>query len=225
MLSKDDEILAFHQGLDMPERQEFLLKKQPTQKRSQFMVNAIKEAATHILRLEGVEGFNTNRVAERAGASVGSLYQYFDSKEVLIAEIKRDHFKQLRELFANASLSLKTGGLKEMIDAFIEASVQAHRLDPELHRVLSQDLAGFELKERDQPTNSVLSMVRENLARVQDQLRPGLNIDIASQLVYQLVEFSVHHAIIEIREPIHIEKETEELKQVVYTYLSGQSYS
>jgi AcrR family transcriptional regulator len=62
------------------------------------MVDSIKEAATRILKEQGVEGFNTNAVAEKAGVSIGSLYQYFGSKEALIAEIKREHFSQLRLL-------------------------------------------------------------------------------------------------------------------------------
>ena len=66
------------------------LKKQPLQDRAKYTVGVIKEAAAHILREQGLQGFTTNKVAERAGVSIGSLYQYFPSKESLIAEIKRD---------------------------------------------------------------------------------------------------------------------------------------
>ena len=59
-------------------------RKQPRQERSQLMVDDILEAARLILQQEGWSAFNTNRVVEIAGVSIGSLYQYFPSKELLL---------------------------------------------------------------------------------------------------------------------------------------------
>ena len=62
-------------------------RKKPAQARSRATVEAILEAATRILRDQGLAGLTTNRVAERAGVSVGSLYQYFPGKEALLAAL------------------------------------------------------------------------------------------------------------------------------------------
>ena len=66
-------------------------RKAPRQRRSLAMVELILQAATRVLERESLTGFTTNRVAEVAGISVGSLYQYFPNKDALVAElIKRD---------------------------------------------------------------------------------------------------------------------------------------
>lgn len=69
-------------------------RKAPKQDRSAFMVEAILEAATRVLARQSLEGFNTNRVADVAGVSIGSLYQYFPNKAALMtALIVREHEK------------------------------------------------------------------------------------------------------------------------------------
>ena len=65
------------------------LRKQPVQERSQLMVKDILEAANLVLLEEGLEAFNTNRVAEVAGVSIGSLYQYFPNKESLLLQLQK----------------------------------------------------------------------------------------------------------------------------------------
>lgn len=69
------------------------MRKSPTQARAAQTVDAIVEAATQILQSDGEERLTTNRIAERAGVSIGSLYQYFADKEAIveaIAERERD---------------------------------------------------------------------------------------------------------------------------------------
>lgn len=69
-----------HQNLPVS----FMLKA-PQQRRSREMVHAILDATLFVIEEEGAESFTTNRIAEVAGISVGSLYQYFENKEMLIA--------------------------------------------------------------------------------------------------------------------------------------------
>lgn len=67
-------------------------RKDPKQPRSQAMVETILAAAARVLAKESLAGFNTNRVADVAGASIGSLYQYFPNKAALVAAlIDREH--------------------------------------------------------------------------------------------------------------------------------------
>jgi AcrR family transcriptional regulator len=65
------------------------MRKSPTQARANQTVDAIVEAATQILQSDGEERLNTNRIAERAGVSIGSLYQYFADKDAIIEAIAR----------------------------------------------------------------------------------------------------------------------------------------
>ena len=75
------------------------LRKTPSQTRALRTVDTLFEAATRILASEGEAGFTTNRIAERAGFSIGTLYQYFPSKEaIVVALVRRHRDRVLREL-------------------------------------------------------------------------------------------------------------------------------
>ena len=67
------------------------LRKEPRQARSRATVEAIVDAGARVLAEDGWAAFTTNRVAERAGASIGSLYQYFPDKLSLVEAIRRRH--------------------------------------------------------------------------------------------------------------------------------------
>lgn len=71
-------------------------RRKPKQARARATSNAIFEAATQILENEGEAAFNTNRIAERAGVSVGTLYQYFDSKERILIEMAEQEMLKFR---------------------------------------------------------------------------------------------------------------------------------
>jgi len=60
-------------------------RRSPVQARSRATREAIVQAATQVLEHDGPAGFNTNRIAERAGVSVGSVYQYFSNKHAILA--------------------------------------------------------------------------------------------------------------------------------------------
>ena len=77
------------------------LRKAPSQERALRTVETLFEAATRILEKEGEDGFTTNHIAERAGYSVGTLYQYFPSKEaIVIAMVRRQRERVMREIAA-----------------------------------------------------------------------------------------------------------------------------
>src|SRR5262249_51123652 len=69
-------------------------RKQPKQARSTELVAAILEAAVQVLAKEGAQRFTTARVAERAGVSVGSLYQYFPNKAAILFALQSDEWRQ-----------------------------------------------------------------------------------------------------------------------------------
>ncbi|ODT87284.1 TetR/AcrR family transcriptional regulator [Phenylobacterium sp. SCN 70-31] len=75
-------------------------RRQPRQARALATRAAIFEATTQILETEGEAGFNTNRVAERAGVSVGTLYQYFGSKQAILAAMAREENARNRAALA-----------------------------------------------------------------------------------------------------------------------------
>ncbi|CCD85267.1 putative transcriptional regulator, TetR family [Bradyrhizobium sp. ORS 285] len=73
-------------------------RKQPQQARSTDLVSAILQAAVQVLTTEGAQRFTTARVAERAGVSVGSLYQYFPNKAAILFRLQSDEWQQTTSL-------------------------------------------------------------------------------------------------------------------------------
>jgi AcrR family transcriptional regulator len=73
-------------------------RKQPQQARSAELVAAILDAALQVLAKEGAQRFTTARVAEKAGVSVGSLYQYFPNKAAILFRLQSDEWRQTTDL-------------------------------------------------------------------------------------------------------------------------------
>jgi AcrR family transcriptional regulator len=104
-----------------------LPRKSPRQARAQVTRGAIVEAAAHIIADGGLVAFNTNAVAERAGVSIGSLYQYFPNKDALmVALIERSQREQLERVKAAAE-STGEADLVTTIRLLVRAAQQHHR--------------------------------------------------------------------------------------------------
>ena len=76
-------------------------RKRPLQQRAIATVEAIVEASAHILEKDGFEHYSTNAIAERAGVSIGSLYQYFPSKDAITRALIA---REMRSLIDGRSL-------------------------------------------------------------------------------------------------------------------------
>ncbi|MFL9924084.1 TetR family transcriptional regulator [Herbaspirillum lusitanum] len=98
------------------------LRKQPQQARSTELVAAILQAAVQVLLKEGAQRFTTARVAEKAGVSVGSVYQYFPNKVAILFRLQADEWKQTTELVCDIledSAQKPLERLRALVHAFI----------------------------------------------------------------------------------------------------------
>ena len=77
-------------------------RKVASQERSRSTVNALIEATARILKKDGYDQASTNRIAEVAGVGIGSLYQYFPSKEALVAAVIDRHIREVSEVTRSA---------------------------------------------------------------------------------------------------------------------------
>lgn len=124
-------------------------RKRPRQARSVATFEAILEAAARILESLGFAGFNTNAVAELAGVSIGSLYQYFPSKEALIVELIRRERAKLSTHIVEAIQQHDAADLKDKLKLIIQAAVQHQLSRPQLARTLefASELIGKDFEE------------------------------------------------------------------------------
>jgi AcrR family transcriptional regulator len=100
-------------------------RKTPIQARSTVTVEAIFEATIQVLLSHGAERLTTTRVAQRAGVSVGTLYQYYPNKQSLLYAVSENHFNNVVEKFEAACKSACHKPLAEMIRQMVEAFVDA----------------------------------------------------------------------------------------------------
>ncbi|UTY58932.1 TetR family transcriptional regulator [Massilia sp. erpn] len=99
-------------------------RRKPKQARSTELVSAILEAAIQVLAKEGVRRFTTTRVAERAGVSIGSVYQYFPNKASILFRLQSDEWREtgamLWNILGDASQP-PLERLRRMVHAFIQS--------------------------------------------------------------------------------------------------------
>ena len=138
-------------------------RKTPTQRRSAETVDAIIEAAARILEQQGFEGYTTNAVAQRAGVSIGSLYQYFPGKDALTsALIERETAVMLANIGAAVHASDWANGLRAMISAAV-----AHQLQrPRLARLLDIEESRLPIRPRNQRVFHIVQAAVVGLLRM-----------------------------------------------------------
>jgi AcrR family transcriptional regulator len=111
----------------------------PRQPRARATVDAILVAAAHILKTEGRERLNTNRVAELAGVSVGSLYQYFPNKEAVLHALRERYGAWFDAALHEEIDKGDVLPLRAAVRSAVDRILAMHRLDLNLHDELSAD--------------------------------------------------------------------------------------
>jgi AcrR family transcriptional regulator len=106
-------------------RHDFQPRKTPVQTRAAVTVGAISEATIQVLLSDGAERLTTTRVAERAGVSVGTLYQYYPNKQSLLFAVLADHFDKVAAAVETACAQARHQPLAEMLRIVVEAFVDA----------------------------------------------------------------------------------------------------
>jgi AcrR family transcriptional regulator len=126
-------------------------RKTPVQARSTVTVEAIAEATIQVLLSHGVERLTTTRVAERAGVSVGTLYQYYPNKQSLLFAVVENHMNRVAAKVEAACEAACHQPLAEMIKDMVKAFVEAKMERPDISAALYQvagDLGGPALVKR-----------------------------------------------------------------------------
>lgn len=149
----------------MPKPKSLKLRKLPQQSRSRKTVKRILRSAAHILETEGIEGFNTNAIAEAANISIGSLYQYFPDKDTMTAMLIHQHtaafLSQLKiEIDQTQSFDIN---LKKLIQVAVAQQLQR----PKLFQLLDVEEARLPLDYETQVAQSEILKLIADLLRQQ----------------------------------------------------------
>ena len=182
------------------------------QARSKATVDAIITAAAHILIERGYEGATTGRIAERAGVSIGSLYQYFPNKEALVAALIEGHANEIVSVIEAALDDPALATVADGIRALIKAGMVAHRIDPALHKILNEQVPRVGRLAKAMDTSRRITKAIERFLRAHaDELDPGCDPAVAAVVVETTVEALAHKALAERRAMLtngRLERET-----------------
>jgi AcrR family transcriptional regulator len=111
-------------------------RKRPQQRRSRLTNDALFEATIQVLLANGLDGITTIQIADRAGVSVGSLYQYFPNKRALLAAIVKQHVGGVADATIAACRSAHGKTIAEMCATIMDAFVDAKTRRPDVSRAL-----------------------------------------------------------------------------------------
>jgi AcrR family transcriptional regulator len=197
-------------------------RKQASQERSRTTVNALVEATARILVKESFDKASTNRIAEKAGVSIGSLYQYFPSKEALVAAVIDRHNQELLQVVRNALAEVDALPVKQAIRKLVTIAITSHRVDPKLHRVLAEQIPRTgSLKNTETINHENYTLVRSYLERHRDQIRVE-DLDLAAFICVTTIEALTHTAVLHRPDMLldeGMEKLIDEATRLIVRYL------
>jgi AcrR family transcriptional regulator len=195
-------------------------RKQPQQARAQETVRAILEATVQILDREGLDAATTTRIAEVAGVSIGSLYQYFSHRDAVLKALQDREFERTLAMMQRvlADVNLDEAPAKTITDV-LRSLAELYMESPGLHRVLAieglrvakaENVHAFDLR--------VIDLVRHFLTATKAPIARR-NLEAAAFVVYQSVRATMLAYLLE--RPPGLDKEglVEELGDLLTGYL------
>lgn len=161
----------------------------PRQERSRRRVEQILEAARALIHEKGCAGLKIGDIAESAGVTAGSIYQYFDNKSAIVAALARavadEQYQRLEEAFSEDLAELDS--LVERCDALIEAYYDLYRTDPVVRDIWLGSAADKAIREIDAEDNA---RVVELLFERSKHLFPKKHLSTARRRMALFVKFA-----------------------------------
>lgn len=199
--------------LSMKNTDPSLTRREPRQQRSQQTVEAMLDAVERVLKRHGVEAITTNRIAEAAGVSIGSVYQYFPDKRAIFSALHARHVAGVSQAI-DRTVAEATSSFEDFVRALVETLVEVHAGDPELHRIISaavpESAVGFR------------NALRATLAKVLSSGKCGrYEESVTSRMLFVLphVMETLVHGAVEPALSLSVEQAKEETVRAVLLYL------
>jgi AcrR family transcriptional regulator len=195
-------------------------RKQPQQARSQATVNAVLEATVQVLEREGVDAATTTRIAEVAGVSIGTLYQYFSHRDAILDALQDREFERALGLMQSL---LSDGNLerapRETVTAVVKGLAAIYASRPGLHRLLAIEGLRVAKAERVHAFDMrIVGIIRHFLSATRAPIRRK-NVEAAAFVAYQSVRATMLASLLERPPGLGEADLVEELADLVLRYL------
>jgi AcrR family transcriptional regulator len=188
-------------------------------------VQAILRAAAQVFASQGYAASTTNHIAERAGVSIGSLYEYFPSKDAVLVALMEEHLREGEAILVRVSAEAAADGgdVRAVVRRFVRAMVELHARDRDLHRVLFEE-APLPARVRRQ----LAALESQVTTRVEAYLRAHPRTTrrepaLAAAVVVQVVEGLTHRLVVHGGREANVDAYVEEIVTLVTAYLAAPS--
>jgi AcrR family transcriptional regulator len=197
-------------------------RKSASQDRSRLTVDALLEATARVLMKEGYDRASTNKIAAIAGVSIGSLYQYFPSKEALVAAVIDRHMHAMLQVVRDALVKVAARPVEVAARELVSVMIDAHRVNPKLHRVLAEQVPRTgRLENIEAMEHEACTLVRAYLEAHRDEL-DIVDPESAAFICVTAVEALTHAAVVRQAESLtdkKAEKLVDDVTRLVVRYL------
>jgi len=201
-------------------------RKTASQERSRATVDALVAATARVLVREGFARASTNRIAEVAGVSVGSLYQYFPGKEALVAAVIDRHNLEIMQVVRRTLTEVASLPAEKAIRRLVSVAIEAHRIDPKLHRVLAEQIPRTGRFEHAEAFNrEAYALFRAYLENRRDELCM-VDLEMATFVCANSIEAVAHTAVLHHPEMLADEavaKLVDETTRLIVGYLQPKA--
>ncbi len=208
----------------MPRKSPTRPRKAARQDRSQVTVDAILEAAARLFTQGGLEAVNTNRIAELAGVSIGSLYQYFPSKQAILGELIDRHSAQTIAVLSAKLGELATRPVPAVLREIVEILLEADTIDLNLHRVFLDRLpdAG-RIEQRHGEIRRMTAAVRALVLEPRRDTLAVADLDVAAVVLVHALEAVTNAMVFEFPDRLRDPALVDEITALATRYLLPRS--
>jgi AcrR family transcriptional regulator len=204
----------------MPRRPATAARKIAIQDRSKATVDALLAATARVLVREGYDRASTNKIADAAGVSIGSLYQYFPTKEALVAAVIDRHTGEMMDVIRQALVRVAPLPIPQAARELVKVMIDAHRIEPKLHRVLVEQIPRVgNLEDIERMDEEAMTLVRAYLEGHREEIVIE-DLEIASFICVASVEALTHAAVLRRPALLDSPRFVEEVAAMVTRYLT-----
>lgn len=194
------------------------VRRRPKQRRARETVEAVLDAVIRILKRDGYRAITTNRIAEVAGVSIGSVYQYFPDKASIFNALHQRHIDQIDRMVQTKLVEYASSPLADLMRAMIDAMIDAHVTDPELYELLLTEVPhkADGTKEFAVRLHGAFRLAISSRAH---ELKKRRDLDMVVFIVANMVEALSHGAVLRRPATLSLDDAKEEVVSAVLSYL------
>jgi AcrR family transcriptional regulator len=194
------------------------VRRRPKQRRARETVEAILDAVIRLLKSRGSVAITTNRIAEVAGVSIGSLYQYFPDKRAIFAALHQRHIDQIDRMVQSKLIEHAASPIEDLVRAMVEGMVEAHAGDPELYELLLTEMPHRADGTRDFAVR-LHGAFRLAIASRAHELKRRRNLDKVVFVITHMVEALSHGVVLRRPATVSLKDAKGEAVRAVLAYL------